>query len=147
MKASKYGKTPKGHGKFFVELGVQPECYTHGPYDDREEAEEEARQSCRDDERSIATIGKGEEVRLRLPDADDIIEQIREEIYDQCGDDFGYLDHHSVSDEQRDELSVAIEKTVAEWLTKHNLWPTFCKVKEVGTVDIDDPQATTGETK
>lgn len=141
MKASKYGHAASGHGKFWVAMGVQPELYRYGPYDDRDEAESEARQMCEDDGLDAATVGEGEEVELNVPDADDIIERISEGMYEQCGEaGEDYLSPRSVPTEAKAELTAAVEKAVADWLTKHNLWPTFCKVEPVGEVTLPAEQ-------
>lgn len=135
MLASKYGKAASGHKKFWVARGSDPEQYCHGPFDDRQEAEDEARQLMADDKWSVATIGEGEEVELNLPDADDLIETMTEGLYEQCGEvGADYLDRSTVSREQGAELTEAVEKAVADWFTKHGLWPTFCKVEEVATL-------------
>ncbi len=136
MKASNYGKAASGHKRFWVEMGTQPEAYCHGPFDDIEEAEAEARQMMDEDDRERATIGEGEEVELYLPDAEDIIERMTEGLYEQCGEaGCDYLDSRQVNKEQKAELNEVVEKAVAGWLTKHNLWPKFCKVDEVKVVN------------
>lgn len=135
MKASKYGQPGYGAGTWWVEIGSQPETYTNGPYDDREEAEAEARHLLAQEGRELATIGEGEEVDLCVPDADEIIERMTEGVYEQCGESGAdFLDSHRVNQEQRNELTDAVERVVAEWMTKHALWPKFCKVEEAGVV-------------
>lgn len=138
MLASKYGKAAIGHGKFWVGRGGQPERYSYGPYADQQEAEAEARLMMADDGWTSATIGKGEEVNLSVLDADDVIEDMTQNLYDQCGEGADdYLDYYAVTDDQKRELTEALERSAAEWLTKHNLWPTFCKVESVCVLTPD----------
>lgn len=138
MLASKYGKAASGHGKFWVARGSQPEQYSDGPYDDLEEAKAEARQLMADGEWAAVSVGEGEEVDLRVPDADDVIERMTENLYEQCGEMCSdYLDHHRVTADQKVELTEAVEKAVADWLTRHSLWPTFCKVEGVRVLDAN----------
>lgn len=145
MKASEHGHVTSGVGKFWVARGSNPETYSYGSFDTAEDAEAEARQSMGEDGYVVMTVGEGEEVELNTPDADDIIERITEGVYEQCGETSSdYLDHHAVSQEQRNELTDAVEKTVAEWMTKHNLWPTFCRVEQVKTVRMEDGTHTEG---
>ena len=135
MFPSKYGHKYSGVGKFWVELHSQPETYSHGPFETRAEAEAEAEQLLAEAGRDTATVGEGDEITVNVPDADDILERISEGVYEQCGETAAdYLDHHTVSQERRNELTDAVEKAVADWLTKHDLWPRFFQVNEVGKV-------------
>jgi len=137
MLASRYGREPSGHGKFWAAGGTSPEAYTEGPFASRAEAEVEARLLLGENGYSVATVGRGEEVELHLPDADDVIERMTDGLYEQCGevcDDYLY----PVPTNAKRELTEAVERAVADWLTKYNLWPTFCKVKEVGTVRLPE---------
>lgn len=138
MFPSKYGQKYSGVGKFWVGKGTQPETYYGGKFDTTEEAEDEARQLIDEGRWASATIGQGEEVTVNVPDADDILERISEGVYEQCGETASdYLDHHAVSQEQRNELTDAVEKAVADWLTKHQLWPKFCSVEQVKTITAE----------
>lgn len=149
MKASQHGRAGFGAGKFWFHPGVQPETYSYGPFEDREEAEDEARQFLEDSDHTTATIGRSEEVEVVVPDADDVIEKITDDLYEQCGEaGTDYLDHHSVTQAMRNDLNEAIEKAVADWLTRHDLWPTFCGIEEVGTVTHDPaPSPGAGENR
>lgn len=129
MKGSEHDRPASGHGKFWVGQGVDPEFYTLGPFDDHPTADAEGRGA-------FGTlqyvVGVGEEVDLSVPDADQIFDHMRESAWDQCSEvPEGYLSHHDVTKEQKDELTAAVEKTIADWLTRHNLWPTFCAVTPV----------------
>lgn len=138
MRASKYGKAPSGHGKFWVAHGSQPELYSYGPFDDLEEAKAEARQLMADGEWVAATVGEGVEVELHIPDADGIFEKVTEGVYEQCGEaSDGYLAYGVVGKGEAAELDEAVERAVADWLTKHSLWPTFCKVEGVCVLTAD----------
>lgn len=132
MKASEHGQPAYGHGKFWAARGASPEVYQNGPYDTREQAEAEAREVF--GPAAVVVIGVGSEVNLSVPDADQIIDQICEGVYDECGDlSEDYLDHHAVTKEVKAELTAAVEKVVADWLTKHKLWPSFCSITPADT--------------
>jgi hypothetical protein len=133
MYPSNYGRKADGVGKFWVAVdGANPEVYHHGPFDTLAEAEAEAAHLMAEDDADVATVGEGEEVCLRLPDADDVIERIELDLYEQCGDTHtDYLNH---TKEAKAELTEAVEKVVADWMTKYDLWPTFCKIEQVKTI-------------
>lgn len=134
MFPSNYGVVTKGVGKFWVAVNdSNPEIYHYGPYDDLVMAEMEADYLMEEDVADCATIGKAEELHLRVPDADDVIERIEMDVYEQCGET---ADHwlDKATKEQKQELTAAIKDAVAVWMSKHNLWPTFCKVEQVKTL-------------
>ncbi len=59
-----------------------------------------------------------------LPDADDIIElfcERNEDLGDQEGAGFGY--DIGGTQEQRYELTVRLQDTLSDWLTRHKAWP------------------------
>jgi hypothetical protein len=134
MHPSNHGQKASGVGKFWVAVNdSNPEVYHHGPYPDLVQAEMEADQLMEEGGADVATIGEGEEVYLRLPDADDVFERIEMDVYEQCGEGV----HHwldAATKEQKQELTDAIEKVVADWMTRHGLWPTFCRIEQVKTV-------------
>jgi hypothetical protein len=96
-------------------------------------AETEAEQLMEENGSDVATVGEAGEVHLRLPDADDVFEKIEMDVYEQCGEGV----HHwldAATKDQKQELTDAVEKAVADWMTKHSLWPRFCKIEQVKTL-------------
>jgi len=138
--ASNFGVKNASEGKFWFGMGSNPETYCSVQFDTQSEAEAEAVHRMEEDDADTAVIGQGEEVHIRVPDADDVIEMISMDVYEQCGEGASdYLD--SVPKEQKAELTDAIEKAVGDWLTKNNLWPIFCKIGEVKTLRRQDRSA------
>lgn len=130
MNASHYApdQVSKGVGKFWFRIGdTAPSHYTDGPFDTEEEAFLAAQIRMDEDDCDSGVIGQGEEVSVHPPDGGDIIDRLCCSIHDEHGSEIGedYLNRHQVSQEQQNEMTDAVEKAVADWLTKHKLWPNF----------------------
>ena len=74
---------------------------------------------------------------------DSIIEQLQEDAYEQCGevaDDFlywDYKDNGKMSDALY-ELKTRLELDLNSWLLKYGLCPTFCSIKNIEKIDVND---------
>lgn len=125
------GQVAKGADKFWFRIGdTAPSHYTDGPFDTEEEAYAAAQVRMEEDDCDYGVVGRGEEIDVNPPDGGDVIERLCCSISDNCGSEIGedYLDRHQVSKEQQQELTDAVEKAVADWLTKHKLWPNFTAI-------------------
>ena len=74
-------------------------------------------------------IGKIKKIDLSV-DANKVIEDLQEIVYDQAGDaasDF----LNDVTKDQEDVLQKMINETLIEWLEENNLIPSFFSVEEV----------------
>ena len=133
MFASEFGVKTSGDGQYWFGSGSSVEAYTNGPFDDEEEAVDEAEYYMDEFGEDVITLGIGEEVAVSVPDADDIIDKMLDSVYDELPDFFNdFL--VGVTKEQKDELTALIEDVVGRWLTKNSLWPDFVKVEEVRTL-------------
>ncbi len=141
MLASQYGKAAGGVGKFWCAVGDDAELFDEGPFPSEEAAAEAARRLMLEEGEDAAQVGVGEEAAVVVPDADEIIERIAGGMDEQCGEG-DYLGHLPAA--QKEELTAAVEKAVADWLTKHDLWPTFCKIRVLQTVAAPDRPAAAG---
>ncbi len=109
----------------------------HGSFDSREQALEEAIELYAEDDFLYLYIGENQSVQNQMfcPDADIILEHMTEqaceylpEFSESYIDDLGCM-----SNEKKKELSIALDKTICNFLELHDIRPLFFKIKNVET--------------
>lgn len=69
-------------------------------------------------------------------DGESIIDYLQEDAWSECGEVAdGFL--CGIADEQIEELQDKLNDVLQEWLTKHDLQPTFGKMVEVEEIEMD----------
>lgn len=80
-------------------------------------------------------VGASDIPRLHVIDADDVIERMACSADDEHGEISEEL-FECVTKEERDELTKKLADLVGEWMTKHNLWPSFHGITDVEEVAV-----------
>lgn len=95
---------------------------------------EEARASCYGEDYEFVVIGELKKYQPTI-DADDILDSLTENAYDECGESSdGWLD--SYSKEEKACLETALNNVLEEWLTNTNNKPTFGLIVNIKCFDI-----------
>lgn len=135
MRASEFGgKVPDAVGRWCWSTN---EATFHGAFATKEEAIAEGKAH----PAKVIYVGRGVEVSISGADADDVIEELQASADGEVG--YGYTEDFlwHVPRATRRELDQALRRVTGEWLTKHNLWPTFFTVVDVEKVEVEKPDA------
>lgn len=133
MKASEFGgKVPDAVGRWCWSTN---EATFHGAFATKEEAIAEGKSH----PAKVIYVGRGVEVSISGIDAADVIEDLQESADGEVG--YRYTEDFlwDVPKAARRDLDEALRKVTGDWLTKHNLWPTFFTVVDVEKVEIEKP--------
>lgn len=134
MKASDFGGyVPDSVGKWHYAAHKNVETWTHGPFDSKEEAIVEGRADYGG--HAVFVIGQGVEVNVSGPDGDSVVENASEQVYEACGDvSEDWLRDSDIGPAVND-LTAKMGQVFAEWLTANDLWPRFCHIGQIETIE------------
>lgn len=101
----------------------------------REEAIEEGMNAAKEEGLKSFRIGRQEYCSMAHIDADTVIENAQEQLYDEVGEvSETYLE--DVTEEQQKELEEALNEVFYNWHKKHNLFPNCYKVLNAETIEV-----------
>ena len=122
--------------KWMYQIG-ESDIWLGDKYDTKEDAIEDCREEYNsgDYEEETCYVGRIDTYNAFI-DADSIIEDIQNYAYSECGEvaEEFLID---VTKEQTEELQDKLNDVLQEWLTKHNLQPTFGNMVDVEEIKMD----------
>lgn len=128
-------------GQWTWEYSDNNDTWTKGTFDTKEECIAEAMAEIKaNDEEEILNgfyLGRCETVGLPTIDADSLLEQLSNDVYDEVGEVAeDYLTDVPV--EAINELEESLNKVFEEWADKHKMHPTFYKVTDIQFISIEE---------
>lgn len=104
-------------------------------FDTKEEAITDGKECAKDEEKDCIYIGQIKLVGLPVIDAETILEQLGEQVYDEVGEVAeDYL--INVPKEAVQELEEALNKVFEEWATKHKQYPSFYTLHNIERISV-----------
>lgn len=100
----------------------------------REAAIEEAIAEAQGDEPEYVYVAECIEAEVGGPDAECLLERMGESAWETFGEVAG--EWPKSTKEQLEELDGLLTDVVGSWMTKHDLWPTFCGIGPVEKVEV-----------
>lgn len=102
----------------------------------REEAIEKGMEAAKKEGLTSFRIGKKEPCRMSTIDADTIIENAQEQLYDEVGEvSETYLE--GITKEQEKELEEGLNEVFYNWHKKHKLFPSCYKVLDEEVIEVE----------
>lgn len=120
--------------KYTWSASANDELWQHDDFDTIEECVLDAKENYGYEAGTDIAIGEAIPFIVSV-DADDIIERLEENAYEECGEASEGWIHYK--QEQLDELSEILTKHVNEWLEKTKNKPTFYKIDNIISVTIN----------
>lgn len=121
--------------KWSYELDINSDIWGCGVFNSREEAIEEATKEALIDDIKRFKIGQCKEVFNYGIDADEVLERIAEETYEDVGEVAeDYLD--DVTREHKEELQDKLNEVFYEWQEKYNYKPYFYTIVDEEIIEV-----------
>lgn len=110
------------------------EWWDNGEYDTIAQCIEAAREEMIVGKDDVVYIGEVVPYEPEI-DADDVLERLKDNAYNQCGEVadtwLTYGKDEDYGDEEETELSNALTQVLRDWLKKHNLEPNFYEIHHI----------------
>ena len=117
------------------ELNPRSETFFGGVYDTKEECIVEAKKEATDEGLTEFRIGETYDVDTGI-DGYSLLDNIGERAYEEVGDVAeGYLE--DVTNEEREELEIELNKVFDKWKEKYGYKPSFYGVENIETMKIE----------
>ena len=110
--------------------------FDYDGYDSKEEAIKYGIKIAKIDKETCFRVGKSIPCSMGRIDADNIIENAVEQLYEEVGEvSETYLEN--ITDEQEKELEEALNEVFYNWHKKHDLFPTCYTIEDIEYVEVE----------